>query len=273
MQQQRLRTVPPRLSRSRFGWAFSIPTSRPPSGSNAPHELQHSALDDPRWFELFLWQLKEQEAFQEARRKLGQRRPGNPGDSRKDETEKPERPPKGAAKTKAKAAGSDKASSLPTSLNACSLLNSMPRRLLHLDSPLGSFARSIFRQADRMRSCTAMPASEVWPMPPPYPAARRETGEAAASRARKRAINSIVIALSFLHLRGPSEAPSAVVVGRRLNFRRWAVVRRYECLLEAWLIHPQITRGATQQKWKSLTPFLGSLRRSWSLLWSRRRRT
>ena len=113
-----------------------------------------------------------------------------------------------------------------------------------------------------MRSCTAMPASEVWPMPPPYPEAHRETGEAAASRARKRAINSIVIALSFLHLRGPSEAPSAVVVGRRLNFRRWAVVRRYECLLEAWLIHPQITPdnlGRNAAKMEELDSVLGVL--------------
>ncbi|CAE7829808.1 unnamed protein product [Symbiodinium sp. CCMP2592] len=69
----------------------------------AAHELQHSALYDPRWFELFLWQLKEQESFQEARRKLGQRRPGTPGDGRKDESEKGDKAQKAGAKGKAKA--------------------------------------------------------------------------------------------------------------------------------------------------------------------------
>ena len=42
----------------------------------AAHESQHSALYDPRWFELFLWQLKEHESYLEARRKLTQRRAG-----------------------------------------------------------------------------------------------------------------------------------------------------------------------------------------------------
>ncbi|CAE7767238.1 unnamed protein product [Symbiodinium sp. CCMP2592] len=42
----------------------------------AAHECQHSALYDPRWFELFLWQLKEHESYLEARRKLTQRKPG-----------------------------------------------------------------------------------------------------------------------------------------------------------------------------------------------------
>lgn len=38
----------------------------PPS----PHELQHSALYDPRWFEVFLAQVKEMDTLQEAKKKL-----------------------------------------------------------------------------------------------------------------------------------------------------------------------------------------------------------
>ena len=74
----------------------------------APHELQHSALYDPRWFELFLWQLKEQESYQEARRKLTQKRGGqNTGQGDKEvEAEKPEKPPRFARpKGKAKNEG------------------------------------------------------------------------------------------------------------------------------------------------------------------------
>ncbi|CAE7350570.1 Rraga [Symbiodinium sp. CCMP2592] len=99
-------------------------------------------------------------------------------------------------------------------------------------------------------------------MPPPYPEAGRETGEPPVSRTRKRAMNSIVIALSFLHLRGSSQAPSELSVGRRLNFRQWAVVRRHERLLEAWLIHPQITPdnlGRNAEKMEEFDSILGAL--------------
>ena len=74
--------------------------------SPSPHELQHSALFDPRWFELFLWQLKEQESYQEARRKLTQKR--NQGDPKTEEVEKPPKTPKGKAKAKAIAQGAEK---------------------------------------------------------------------------------------------------------------------------------------------------------------------
>ena len=53
----------------------------PPS----PHELQHSALYDPRWFEVFLAQVKEMDTLQEAKKKLSIKGrptpdpPSNPG--------------------------------------------------------------------------------------------------------------------------------------------------------------------------------------------------
>ncbi|CAE7767227.1 Rraga [Symbiodinium sp. CCMP2592] len=78
-------------------------------------------------------------------------------------------------------------------------------------------------------------------MPPPYPEAYRETGEPRESRARKRAVNSFVVGLSFLHLRRPRKAPAEMLLGRKLSSEQWATVRRFERLLEAWLIHPLVT--------------------------------
>ena len=49
----------------------------------SPQDLQHSALWDPRWFELFLSHVKELDSYQEARKKLS-----------KAPTKKPEDPPK-----------------------------------------------------------------------------------------------------------------------------------------------------------------------------------
>ena len=74
-------------------------------------------------------------------------------------------------------------------------------------------------------------------MPPPYPEAYRES---AAVRSRKRAVNSMVIALSYLHLRGSRQAPEEMLAGRRLNSRQRFVVKRLEKMLEAWLITHQL---------------------------------
>jgi len=38
--------------------------------SPSSQELQHSALWDPRWFELFLAHVKEMDSYQETRKKL-----------------------------------------------------------------------------------------------------------------------------------------------------------------------------------------------------------
>ena len=125
--------------------------------------------------------------------------------------------------------------------SACALLNSLPRRLLHLDSQLGHFARSIRRQRGQPKPRTASSSTDAWPMPPPYPEAFRETSDNFEVRARKRAVNSIVIGLSFLHLRGEREAPRSILLGTRLSSRQWSVVRRIEKMLEAWIIHPLVT--------------------------------
>ena len=147
---------------------------------------------------------------------------------------------------------------VPPALSACCLLNSMPRRLLHSDGALGSFARSIRTQKDRSWSQTASTSSDPSPMPPPCPEAYRESGDSWEVRARKRAVNSMVIALSFLHLREPHQAPAEILIGRRLSSRQWAVVTWLEKLLDAWIIHPLVTtesmgRNAAKVEELSLT--------------------
>ena len=65
-----------------------------------PMEMQHSALFDSRWTEVFLAHVKEMDSYQEAKRKLG--KPGNPP---KEDTPAPKIRPK--AKGKGKKDGSN----------------------------------------------------------------------------------------------------------------------------------------------------------------------
>ena len=59
--------------------------------------------------------------------------------------------------------------------------------------------------------------------------------------ARSRAVNSMVVALSFLHLREARQAPTSMALGKRLSSRQWSVVRRLERMLDAWIIHHLVT--------------------------------
>ena len=69
-----------------FGALAALPvrfsSHQPPSSQ----ELQHSALWDPRWFELFLAHVKEMDSYQETRKKFSKQGLPNP--------KKPEDPPK-----------------------------------------------------------------------------------------------------------------------------------------------------------------------------------
>lgn len=68
----------------------------------SPQDLQHSALWDPRWFELFLSHVKELDSYQEARKKLAK-------PALKTKPEDPPRPPKTPkAKPKAKGGGRER---------------------------------------------------------------------------------------------------------------------------------------------------------------------
>ena len=137
---------------------------------------------------------------------------------------------------------------LPPKLSVCSLLNSLPQHLLHLDSALGRFATSS--------------SIDPWPMPPPYPEACREAGDDFRVRSRERAANSMVVALSFLHLREARQAPTSMALGKRLSSRQWSVVRRLERMLDAWIIHHLVTSesmGRNAAKIEALDGMLGQL--------------
>lgn len=67
----------------------------------SPQDLQHSALWDPRWFELFLSHVKELDSYQEARKKLSKVPTKKPEDP-----PKPPKPPK--PKPKAKGGGRER---------------------------------------------------------------------------------------------------------------------------------------------------------------------
>ena len=158
--------------------------------------------------------------------------------------------------------GPIQAGPLPSELSACSLLNSLPRHLLHLNSSLGVFARSILRQEGRSGPHTASTSIDPWPTPPPYPEAYREAGDDFQTRARKRAVNAMVVVLSHLHLREVRQAPPAMTCGRRLSSRQWSVIRRLEKMLDAWIIHPLVTSesmGRNAAKVEELDSVLGHL--------------
>ena len=77
----------------------SFSSHQPPSSQ----ELQHSALWDPRWFELFLAHVKEMDSYQETRKKFSKQGLPNPK-----KPEDPPKVPKPKGKPKAKAASREK---------------------------------------------------------------------------------------------------------------------------------------------------------------------
>lgn len=73
-------------------------------------ELQHTALVDPRWMEVFLSHVKDIDAYQEAKRRLGAR-----GVKKDDGEEKPKGTPKPKPKAKGKSEGKGKEKSSSSS--------------------------------------------------------------------------------------------------------------------------------------------------------------
>ena len=81
-------------------------------GQISNQDLQHTALLDPRWIEVFLGHVKEVDSFQEAKKKLSKSSASPSGSNAKDEDQK--KPyPKGKPKAKPKAGNSSNSSSQP----------------------------------------------------------------------------------------------------------------------------------------------------------------
>eukprot|EP00438_Fugacium_kawagutii_P027071 Skav214862 [mRNA] locus=scaffold16:535805:538086:+ [translate_table: standard] len=74
-------------------------------GQITNQDLQHTALFDPRWMEVFLGHVKEVDSYQEAKRKLGKGAASSPNAPLKDDEQKKPNP-KYKAKAKAKGASS-----------------------------------------------------------------------------------------------------------------------------------------------------------------------
>ena len=80
-------------------------------------------------------------------------------------------------------------------------------------------------------------ARTIWPMPPPYP---RRMGFAEADSgssnykviAVEKALNLVILMLSWLHLHQPAVAPRTLRLGRTLTRAQWRVVRRLRPFVE-----------------------------------------
>ena len=96
---------------------------------------------------------------------------------------------------------------------------------------LGQFLRSFFRKpaTPQYRS-----TAQLWPMPLPYPTAVSSGEDLSEEAGFRRAVNLIVLALNWLHLRRPLCCPPEICVGAALNKLQWRVVRNVERLLSAW---------------------------------------
>lgn len=122
--------------------------------------------------------------------------------------------------------------SLASTVEVKTLWNSMMRWLQTSHcGPLRSFFHSFCSSQTRRGSkpCTFGP---VWPMPLPYLLGKKgNTVEAS----HKRAVNTMIILLSWLHLGQPSRVPADFKANAKLSGEERGVVRRLERLSAAWV--------------------------------------
>jgi len=145
------------------------------------------------------------------------------------------------------------------------IFNSLLRYIMSSQCKLGHFARSLLsRHCSRTEDSTET-KTRYLPMPLPYPEVllkRKSSKLDAAECARKKAVNSIVLVLNFLHLGQPMKAPSVCRPGNRLSKFQWAAVKRFEGLLDAWLacgvVGPE-QMGRTASKIESIEASLAEL--------------
>ena len=112
--------------------------------------------------------------------------------------------------------------------------SSMARWMLRSVGPLSSFFRSMI---GRLPSTSEGSACSLWPIPAPYPkwlvaGNQRHSGQHGYRRmCQQKAVNYVVVVLSWLHLNRPSVAPACLNLQANLNKQQWAVVHRLERLL------------------------------------------
>lgn len=103
----------------------------------------------------------------------------------------------------------------------------------------------------------------LWPMPVPYPLALVSKSSSSATHVPVQlAVNLLVVALNWLHLRRPRTCPSEVVLFQKLSKLQWKVVRYMEQALTAWNISDPIdssTMGRAASKVEDIELLLAKL--------------
>ena len=150
------------------------------------------------------------------------------------------------------------------SCNVSRLWTSLARWVLRGHSGLAQFLRSVLGNSPPQRGVTA-PTS--WPISPPYP--RWFKGECVVKGKRgyqtmcyQKAVNMIIVTLSWLHLGKPVVAPPELHLSAVLSKKQWAIVKRLESYLgdlyNCGEVGPQ-QMGRTAMKVESLDSALENL--------------
>lgn len=130
-------------------------------------------------------------------------------------------------------AGKDGAPSVPganaRTVNATSLWNSLARWVLKSRSPFSTFWHSYLHndQTDAFGT-----ASDLWPMPAPYNGWFWKNEGQPRKCARQKAVNLVVLMLSWLHMKRPSRCPPGLSPHTRLSRKQWGILRRFEAQLK-----------------------------------------
>ena len=125
--------------------------------------------------------------------------------------------------------------SAPT-LNITSIWNSMPRWLLKSGC---SFAQFLHSYLCNSLSVEGRTTGGLWPIASPYPNLFYKHGSSAAAtlpvslRAKRKAVNLAVLALSWLFMSKPVVCPKLLNLGSRLSGAQWRVVRLLESQMES----------------------------------------
>ena len=116
-------------------------------------------------------------------------------------------------------------------------------RLLRLfGGRFAEFVRSFHRKPVTFHEGTT---AVLWPMPVPYPSVLvGKTTSSSAHVAFQRAVNLLVVALNWLHLRRPRTCPGEVVLFQKLSKLQWKVVRYMEQAVTAWNLSEPISSSS-----------------------------
>lgn len=120
-------------------------------------------------------------------------------------------------------------SQAPTS-NMLKIWNSLARLIFSGQAGFAQFLKTL-RSRPSADEGTALP---LWPIPAPYPRWLRKNAEERVNYKRmciEKAINMIVLSLSWMHLGRPAVAPSCMMLGNELSAKQWGVTKRFERLI------------------------------------------